>query len=92
MKIYKKLVAMDVGDEYQLSFIHHSRSLPINHRKNLQALILYYYFTEHDLSDNIAIPYGGSSLHADKGLLYNLNKLPPKLRKVLFAYVKCIKG
>lgn len=90
--LYNSLLEMNVGSDYQVSFIFHVPSLNLNQRKIMYSLILHHYFKDHDVSNSIPIPYGGTLMHGNKGILNNLDNLPKKLQSVLFAYVKSIKG
>ena len=90
--LYDELASMKVGEDYQVSFIFHAASLTLEQRKVLYALILHHHFKDNDVSNSGRIPYGGTLMHGNKGVLTDLNNIPKKLRSVLYAYVKSIKG
>ena len=69
--------------------------LSTDHTEILYSLILHYYFTETKNPSSqmktkgkiIQLPFGGKTFDNGKGAIYQLEKLPEKLKRIIAAYI-----
>lgn len=62
-------------------------SLPISHAEMIQSLIIHHNFTNGRYE---SVPYNGKLLTKNRGVQYNLSKIPDDLEGILIAYLEMI--
>lgn len=58
-----------------------------DHFEEIYALI-FHHFTMSGVSSNMSIPYTGKLMTGGRGVLYEINKLPPNLCHIIWLYTE----
>jgi hypothetical protein len=67
-----------------------NNELPDEHIEILAALILHYEIRELGSVRFRMIPYGGTILGKNGGVLFSMTKFPPPLQQIVAAYISAI--